>query len=462
MKRNISALVIDDNENTLTLLRQVLGEKGFPVSTAISGEEGLAMLRQSGGKDIIFIDQRLPGLTGLQTYGKIKEGGFAAKVIMITAYAAIGDAVAAMKLGAFDYLIKPFNNLEEIELAAERAADLIALERENALLRTQVSEAKGARRIICGSEKMLRIMDTVRKVAPLDSTISLTGESGTGKEMLARAIHELSVRRDGPFIPVNCAAIPEGLLESALFGFEKGAFTGATKTTPGCFEEAEGGTLFLDEISSMSAKLQGSLLRVIQEREFCRLGSYKCRGADFRLLTATNRDLHAEAAHGKFREDLFYRLSVIPLTVPPLRERREDIPLLTGHFLEQMNARHGKKVGPVSREVMKFFLDHPWPGNCRELQNVIEYVVAIKQTGEVTLDDIPETLFGGYDGRRPKKSGGMGGFMEAKWNFEKEYFQRALEECDGNITQMAGACGMARQNLYAKLKKYGLKWREHP
>ncbi|MBI4827902.1 MAG: sigma-54-dependent Fis family transcriptional regulator [Nitrospinae bacterium] len=465
MKRNISVLIIDDNENTLNLLRQVLGEKGFPVSTALSGEEGMAILRESGGKDIVFIDQRLPGINGLATYRQIKEEGFSPKVIMITAYAAITDAVAAMKLGAFEYLIKSFNNLDEIELGAERAAELIALERENALLRTQVRKKKKTGNIICGSEKMQRILDTVKKVAPLDSTVMITGESGAGKEMIAQAIHELSARKEGPFIAVNCAAIPEGLLESALFGFEKGAFTGAIKMTPGCFEEAGRGTLFLDEISSMSAKLQGSLLRVIQEREFCRLGSYKCMSADFRLITATNRELEGEVAQGRFREDLFYRLSVIPLKVPPLRERREDIPLLTGHFLERMNNRLGKNVGPAAREVMKLFLGYPWPGNCRELQNVIEYLVATKQGGEITPEDLPESLLGKSAGRDAgavsEVSTHLGGFMMEKWNFEKKYFQRALAECDGNITKLAQVCGIARQNLYGKLKKYGLKWREN-
>lgn len=448
-------LVIDDEEYTLSFLQGLLEDNNCTVFIAKSGEEGLGILEKEV-VDLVFLDQRMPGMSGMETYSAIKKMGLNVPVIMMTGYASVAEAVGAMKAGAHDYLTKPFENPDEIEAVVEKALRYRKLEDENKYLREQISEAFSFEGMIGKSEGIKKVIVAVRKVAPLDSTVMIEGESGTGKELVARAIHQLSLRKEKRFVAVNCAALPDTLLESMLFGFEKGAFTGALRTTPGFFEEAEGGTIFLDEVSEMSQRLQASLLRVLQEKEFSRLGSGRVIKADFRVITASNKDLRGEVKAGSFREDLFYRLSVVPVSLPPLRDRKEDIPLLASRFLESFCKKNRNKIGPFSPDALAALESYPWNGNVRELKNAIEAISAFKQAGPIEVDDLP-----GYIRMRNKE-----GFIpddkvlpykEEKDLFERRYLEKAIEQSGGSITKAASLSGIKRQNLYDKLKRYGLR-----
>lgn len=395
-------------------------------------------------------------MSGLDVYEDIQRAQYDVKVIMITAYASIPEAVSAMKLGVYDYLTKPFNNLQEVELVAERALQSLQIERENRWLRERVREKNVSDDIITVNETMRGILEIIRKAGPLDSTVLIQGESGTGKELVARALHKMSPRANGPFVAINCASLSETLLESTLFGYEKGAFTGAVKTTFGCFEEAGYGTLFLDEVGDISPKLQASFLRVMQEREFCRIGSFKKIRADFRLIAATNKILEREVAEGRMREDFYYRLNVFPIHLPPLRQRREDIPILAGHFLIRVNQRLGRNLTAFTSKAMDILVRHDWRGNCRELEHTIERIAVTKEGGVICVDDLPEPM------RRETNDGDNGvpekvmKFSEEKERFEREYLRKALHECEGSITKMAELTGIHRQNIYPKLKRHGL------
>lgn len=449
-------LIIDDDENALLVYEKILTDGGFNVETAKTGEEGLERLYMMGGADVILLDQNMPGISGMETLQNIQEMNGFAQVIMITACSEVSNVVSAIKQGAYDYLVKPVD-YDQLRLAIDRAIRLVTLERENKRLKEVFDEGGGFHGIMTCSRDMKKILEKAKNISLLDSTVLISGESGTGKELMARAIHENSHRREGPFIAVNCAAFPEDLLTSALFGFEKGAFTGAINTSKGCFEEAHGGTLFLDEVGEMSPKLQASLLRVLQEREFCRIGSYKHIPVDFRLITATNKDLKKEVDEGRYREDLFYRLNVVPVALPPLRERKEDIPMLAEHFLRKVNSRFGKNIGPFDKEAIEALNGFYWQGNCRELENVIERIVAVKQKGEIDLGDLPEYIRGGKKTKKTMGRGNVEPFAAEKQRFEKEYLEQALMESNGNISRMSKLTGIPRPNLYDKLKKHDLR-----
>ncbi|MDH5637623.1 MAG: sigma-54 dependent transcriptional regulator [Nitrospinota bacterium] len=451
------ALVIDDDEDERIIMDQRITRCGFDVVTAPSGEKGLDIINARPEFDVVFLDQNLPGVSGLDTLANIMRLKVGSQVIMMTAYATVADAVSAIKKGAFDYLVKPIKQ-DQVDYVLERASRLIALEKENLELKRQILKNTSFGEIIHHSHVMRTILEKVSKVAAMDSTVLIVGESGTGKELMAKEIHKRSARRDSPFIAINCAALPEDLLTGALFGFERGAFTGAMKSTAGCFEEAEGGTLFLDEVGDMSPKLQSSMLRVLQEREFSKIGSYKVIKADFRLITATNRHMEEEVKNGAFREDLYYRLNVVPIHLPPLRERSEDIPLLVNHFMGKVKRRIKSEVETCDSETMKALTRHGWNGNCRELENVIENILVVKQQGSITYDDLPDYIKTTESGDQPhlEEVAALKPYNLAKTDFEKSYISRAYGECQGNITRMSELTGIQRSNLYLKLKKYEL------
>jgi two-component system response regulator AtoC len=457
------ALVIDDHEDELLVMEQRISRCGFSVVTAPDGEKGLELITQASDFDVVFLDQNLPGVSGLDTLANIMRLRAKTHVIMMTAYATVADAVSAIKSGAFDYLVKPIKQ-EQVDYVLERASRLIALERENLALerenqdlKRQLLRSSSFGQIITHNPAMKNILEKVSKVAGIDSTVLITGESGTGKELLAKDIHRRSGRRDGPFIAINCAALPEQLLTAALFGFEKGSFTGADKTTAGCFEEAKGGTLFLDEMGDMSPMLQSSMLRVLQEKEFCRMGSFKTIKTDFRLITATNKNLEAEVKKGSFREDLYYRLNVVPIHPPPLRERSEDIPLLVNHFIGKLKSRIKSEVETCDPEAMGALTRSQWNGNCRELENVIENILVVKRKGIIGYEDLPDYIKTAQMAPAlPAGAGALKTFTAEKTYFERQYITKAFEECGGNVTKMAEVTGIQRSNIYLKLKKYDL------
>lgn len=450
------ALIIDDDDDVLIIMSHLLGLLDYTVETAEFGAAGLEILAKTVPFDIVFLDQNLPDTSGLDLLVKIVESSPNTQVVMMTAYGNISDAVLAIKRGAYDYLIKPVGK-EQVKLVADRAMSIIHLKDEINRLENQFYNAPPFKEIISNNDNMQKVLEMAKKIAVLESIVLISGESGTGKELVARAIHRSSSRNNGPFIAVNCAAFTEELLGSALFGFEKGAFTGADHMTKGCFEEAAGGTLFLDEVGDMSPKLQSSLLRVIQEKEFSRLGTYKLIKTDFRLLTATNREMDREVSAGRFRKDLFFRLNVIPLKIPPLRDRREDIPLLVAYFISRTNKSLGKKVGPCLPETMGLLMNHTWPGNCRELENIIEYALAVKSEGAIGIGDLPEYMINSVAPVTQQGEEWVGTYKEEQKLFDKQYLEKALKECKGNITHMAKLTGIPRQNIYKKLKKHGLR-----
>lgn len=445
-------LIVDDEDYTCNLMEKVLKKKGFNTLIVRNGEAALEAFKKEV-IDLTLLDQRMPGMNGLDVLKEIKMIAPDAVVVMMTGYGTIREAVEAMKFGAYHYLTKPFNDMEEIEIIIDRALQERKLLNEVSYLRKQMEDIFSFNGVVGRSEAIKNILNQSLKAAATDSNILLQGESGTGKELIARAIHQKSLRAGSKFIAVDCGAIPETLLESILFGFQKGAFTGASKTTRGYFEDADGGTLFLDEIAEISPKFQSSLLRVIQEKEFSRLGDTVKIKTDFRLITATNKDLQGEVEKRTFRDDLYYRLCVVPILIPPLRERREDIPLLALYLLDKLNRKFGRSVGPFAPEVLSLFERAEWKGNIRELGNVIERIVAMKEDGKITLSDIPKYLIGGGE---TKITQSARSYREEKELFEKRYIEEILKRTGGNITAAAIESGIKRQNLYYKMKKYGI------
>ncbi len=377
-------LIVDDDELVLESLKLVLKEAGHKVRSSTSPEKALSIFDRHP-IDLVITDMKMPGMSGIELLERIKKKDPDCPVIMITAYATVETAVEAMKKGAIDYIMKPFS-ADELELVVKRALEEKAIKEENARLKEIVKDSvKDAHDLFVGQHpKVMELKALVEKVAPTDATVLIMGESGTGKELVARMIHSLSQRRDGPYVRMNCAAIPEGLIESELFGYEKGAFTGAVQSRKGKFELANGGTILLDEIGEMPINLQAKLLRVLQEKEIDRLGG-KTLPIDVRVIATTNRDLAKEVKEGRFREDLFYRLSVVPIYIPPLRERREDVPLLAEYFLHIYSKKIGKEVSKISSEAMEILSSYPWPGNVRELENCIHRAV-ILSTGPIITE----------------------------------------------------------------------------
>jgi len=427
-----------------------LVEAGYTVRTASSGEDGLRLFEQEAG-DAVVTDITMPGMGGMEVLARIREKDEQLPVIVITAYGTIESAVEAMKKGAFDYITKPFNR-DELRMTLEKALTLRRLQRENLELRAAVTDRYSFDGIIGTSDRLKEVLDLAGRVAPSEASVLITGESGTGKELLARGIHVNSTRAHGPFVAVNCASIPEGLIESELFGHVKGAFTGAVRDKAGKFELARGGTLFLDEIGDLRIDLQAKILRALQERQVDRVGGNHPLAVDVRVLAATNKDIERAVKEGAFREDLYYRLNVITLLMPPLRERREDIPLLTRYFLKKFNAA-GVEVDPAALSALRAY---GWPGNVRELENVIERASVLRRGDLVTLADLP--------GKLGKEKQGVeelilnlpedGISLE---DLEKSLIIKALEKHKNNQTRAAEYLGITRPTLIYRMEKFGLK-----
>ncbi|MBI2358742.1 MAG: sigma-54-dependent Fis family transcriptional regulator [Deltaproteobacteria bacterium] len=442
-------LVVDDEPAQLELVGGFLKKQGFEVVSAESSEAALEKFRQDSF-DLVLTDQRMPKLSGLDFVKAIRAHNPEAAVIMMTAYGSIEDAVAAIKEGAADYLTKPLN-LEELLHRIHKAAEHRRLLNENRELR----EALGARHRIEGiigeSGQMLEVLSLVRRVAPSEATVLIRGEGGTGKERIAKAIHHASPRASGPLVRVNCAALPETLLESELFGHERGAFTGAVAARKGRFEAADGGSLFLDEIGDLPMHLQAKLLRVLQEREFERVGSNRSIQVDVRVLTATHRDLEALLKGGRFREDLYYRLNVVTIVLPSLRERRQDLPLLIDHFLARFAEKNGKKIRGFTPEAREALLRYDYPGNVRELENLIERAVVLTRDEVIGKDDLPLLV------QEPQVADSRETNLPATVDaVERQMIREALAQADGVQTRAAELLGISERALRYKLKKYGL------
>ena len=443
-------LVVDDEASQRDLLNLVLSEEGYHVETVSSGEEAVEKVEDSF-YSLVIMDMKMGGMGGLEALKRIKDISPAVQVLIVTAYASVNTAVDAMRSGALNYLTKPID-LEELKLQVEKTIHFSQLVSENESLRAQVAGAFEASRIIGKSARILEIFDTLRMVAPTEATVLLLGESGTGKELVADAIHANSHRKNGPLVKVNCAALPETLLESELFGHEKGSFTGAVARREGRFKLADGGTLFLDEIAEMSLLLQAKLLRVIQTMSFERVGGTETITTDVRLVVATNRDLEEEVRENRFREDLFYRLNVVPITLPPLRERREDIPLLAEHFLAEIAERNQKMIRGFSPQAMDLLVRNRWKGNVRELENVVERAVIMARGDLIQPGDLPGNLL--LESETPS-SGVIPGRPLS--DLEREAILSTLEMTGGNRTETARLLGISRRTLQYKLKEFKIQ-----
>ena len=446
-------LVVDDDEALRESLALLLAAEGYEAVTAHDAPSALARLEEP--VDVVLCDVRMPGMDGLELLPELIRRLPGVPVLLMSAYGSGDLAVEALKRGAFDYLAKPFQP-SEVLLAIKKARERERLRRANSLLRREVHRAVGDRPIVAASPLMIELLEMLERAAEYKATVLLTGESGTGKEVLAHAIHSQSGRRHLAFVAVNCGAIPEALLESELFGHSRGAFTGADRARRGLFVEADGGTLFLDEIGELPASLQVKLLRVLQEEEVRPVGESKSRSIDVRVIAATSRDLEREVAAGRFREDLFYRLDVFRLRVPPLRERREDVPLLVDHFLAMFRETLGKAVRTIADDALDRLVAHDWPGNVRELENVMERAMILCDGDRITLSELPDAL------AKPQRAAplpaGRGDFSlrRARRRFESELIERALEATGGNRTRAARLLEISHRALLYKLKEYGL------
>ncbi len=447
-------LLAEDDSSVRSSFSQFLGHLGYEVTEVSNGPDALSSLSETH-YDLVLTDLKLPGTDGMEILRAIQPHSPQTLGILMTGYGTIQNAIQAMRLGVFEYLLKPVN-LEELQLVLERAREYQRLHMENRRYRQEIQRRFSPQNLIGHSESMRQILDLIEKVADSDSTVLIFGESGTGKELVARAIHYRSDRMDKPLVPINCAAIPADLLESELFGYEKGAFTGAHKTKVGRFELANGGTLFLDEVGEMSPQLQVKLLRVLQERSFERLGGIRSIQVDVRIIAATNRNLEASIEEGKFREDLYYRLSVIPIQIPPLRDRREDIPLLVEHFLENFNRQKSREVQGITPRAMEALVQYGWPGNVRELENLMERLVVLKRAGTIDLEDLPEKVRGAASqeelGKILLPEGGIQ-LDAAVHRLEKELILQALKRSGGIKKEAARLLGMKRTTLIQKMKR---------
>ncbi|HPA84399.1 MAG TPA: sigma-54 dependent transcriptional regulator [Deltaproteobacteria bacterium] len=441
-------LVVDDDNGHRTMLKTLLSGWGYRVYEADDGSKAIEWVR-SRPFDLILMDIRMVKVSGLEALSVIKGMNPAIPVIIITAYSSVESAIEAMKKGAYEYLMKPLD-FEEMHMKMEQAMEHCRLKEENRILKEIIGEHFDTRNIIGKSPSMIRLLETTSKAAASDATVLITGESGTGKEMIAGAIHFNSTRENHPFIKLNCAAISEGLLESELFGHEKGAFTGAVRRREGRFSQAHRGSLFLDEISEMSMAMQAKLLRVIQEKEFTRVGGEEVLTVDVRIITATNRDLLAEVQQGNFREDLYYRLNVINLKVPPLRERREDIPLLAEHFLKMFSAKNDKAIKGFTPQAMDRLIRYRWPGNVREMMNAVESAVVLSDSEYISESDL-SLLHAELPSLEAVAPVSADLPLE---EVEKTTILKTLEISGGNKSEAARKLGITRATLHKKLKKY--------
>ncbi|CAN5681194.1 sigma-54 dependent transcriptional regulator [soil metagenome] len=445
-------LVVDDEENIRLVLRTMLRKHGYEVEVASSGDEALGMV-DAFGPDVILTDVRMPRMGGLDLLATLKAKQVAATVIVMSAYGNIDLALEAMKAGAYDYVSKPFKP-DEIVLALKKAEERESLRRENRALKEQIQQKAQFESMLAKSEPMVKVCRTIAKIADFKTTVLVTGESGVGKELVARAIHGHGSRRGGPFVAINCGAIPENLLESELFGHKKGAFTDANADRRGLFEEANGGTLFLDEIGELPLNLQVKLLRVLQEETIRRLGDVRDVKIDVRIVAATHRDLTAEVKAGRFREDLFYRINVLALAIPPLRDRREDISLLVDHFLARNNVRLGTQIRGLSAEARKLLFEYAWPGNVRELENTIERAMVLCDEDMLGVADLPERIRDALDPVQVQLATGELSVKKTVAAVEQILIRRALQKTKGNRTRAAELLEISHRALLYKIKDY--------
>jgi len=451
MTEKANILVIDDDKAIRDSCSQVFKKEGYTAKTAKDGTEGLKLFKKEFFHAVL-LDLKLPDLDGMEILSRIEEENPETPVIIITGFATIESAVEAMKRGASDYLAKPFSP-EQLRVITKKVLESRKIFFENIYLREEFEKKSEFDMVIGKSMEMDKVLDIVRRVSSSESTVLITGESGTGKELIAREIHNHSPRKNAPFVVVDCGALVETLFESELFGHVKGSFTGAYETKHGRFEVANGGTIFLDEISNMSLNIQANLLRVIQEREITRIGSTKLIKVDVRILAATNENLADLVRKGKFREDLFYRLSVVPVHLPSLRERKEDIPLLVEHFLQKYGRRARKKIKGLSSAIKKALMEYDWPGNIRELENTIERAVVLSKGDEIELEDLV------YHGISSSSSlfHLAGGKYKNLEDIEKEYIKTVLKAQNGNKSRTAKILSIDRKTLMAKVKKYKIQ-----
>jgi len=456
-------LVVDDEEIVCQSCARILTEEGYEVETRLSAREGLKVLSEEPF-DVVIVDLKMPGMSGMEFLQAVKRDYPEIPVIMITGFSTVETAVEAMKSGAFDYLPKPFTP-DEVAVVVKKALDSRIMILENLYLRGEVQTKYRFENIIGTSKKMQEVYRLIGKVAPTNSTVLITGESGTGKELIARAIHYNSIRKDRQFVPVDCAVLSENLLESELFGHIKGSFTGAVVTKPGLFEVADGGSLFLDEIGNISLTMQSKLLRVIQEREFTPVGGTRPKKVNIRLIAATNKDLQEKIKEGTFREDLYYRLNILPILLPPLRERPEDIPLLAQHFLKKYCQETGKNIKGISPAAMELLMSYSWPGNVRELENIVERVVIMTDEEIILPAHLPfpiQERSGGLPWSIPKTSEELRELKKqlrdkAVEQIERLFVLEALSRNDWNVTRSAKDVGILRPNFQALMRKYNIR-----
>jgi len=444
-------LVVDDEENLRLVLRTLLRRHGYEVETAPTGEEAVTLV-DSFGPDVVLTDVRMPKMGGLDLLATLKAKGNEATVIVMSAYGNMDLAIEAMKAGAYDYVQKPFKP-DEVVLALRKAEERESLRRENRALRDEIRKEHRFEDILAKSGKMQDIFRTIAKIAEYKTTVLVTGESGAGKELVARAIHRRS-KRSGPFVAVNCGAIPENLLESELFGHKKGAFTDALQDRRGLFEEANAGSLFLDEIGELPLALQVKLLRVLEDEKIRRLGETRDTQVDVRIIAATHRDLSNETKAGRFREDLFYRLNVLPIHCPALRDRREDIPLLIDHFLSRNNARLGTAIRGLDTEARRLLYEYAWPGNVRELENTIERAMVLTEGDTITAADLPERVREARDPVQMQLASGELSVKKTMRIIEEILIRRALQKTKGNRTRAAEILEISHRALLYKIKDY--------
>ena len=460
MQRSI--LVVDDEKAIQNSLKGAVGDEGYRVVTASSGKEGLDLLKAER-PDVLLLDIWMPEMDGLEVLQVIKAAYPHQVVIMMSGHGTIETAVKATKLGAYDFIEKPLS-LERLLVLLKNAIGVLDLSTENQALRKQV---KSSRILIGESPSIRQIKEMINRVAPTTGSVLITGENATGKEVVAHSLHSISQRFNKPFIEVDCAAIPEELIESELFGHEKGAFTGAMNLHRGKFDLADGGTLFLDEIGDMSLKTQAKILRILQEQKFERVGGTQNIAVDVRIIAATNKDLKGEIQKGQFREDLYYRLNVIPFHVPSLRDRREDIPLLADHFLKEFSGTHARKMRALTPEALAALTAYPWPGNVRELKNLIERLIILTADAEDGLPITAATILSHISPETaqvftPSAQPGAGSQISAKnlrdarMEFEKDFILKTLKEQDGNVSKTAAVLGIERSHLHRKIKSYGI------
>ena len=445
-------LVVDDEENLRVVLRAFLKRHGYEVEVAENGEVALEMVGRFG-PDVILTDVRMPRMGGLDLLTTLKAKGDAATVIVMSAYGNLDLAIEAMKAGAYDYVQKPFKN-DEVLLALRKAEERESLRRENRTLRKNLLEKNRFGAMLARSDSMQRIFETIMKVANYKTTALISGESGVGKELVARALHDHSSRKDGPFVAVNCGAIPGNLLESELFGHVRGAFTDATNDHTGLFEQADGGTLFLDELGELPLALQVKLLRVLQDEKVRRLGDVKDIQVDVRITAATHRDLTAEVSAGRFREDLFYRVNVLHIEVPPLRLRRDDIPLLLDHFIERNNARLGTSIRGISAGARRLLLEYSWPGNVRELENTIERATVLSDSDIIEEGDLTDRIRQARDPIKLQLQSGELSIKKTSRVIEEVLITRALKATKGNRTRASKLLEISHRALLYKIKNY--------